>query len=140
GDADACQRRPRVPEEAPSHSAPGADIRDRGCVALLGVGADGERGEHPDRWGSACRRQVVVRPSPAVRRRVSASWESCSLHRRRRGGAYVESSVTGHLLFLSGMLPVVNGTLAVAGRLGDTRSVEDGQESARIAALNALAP
>jgi enamine deaminase RidA (YjgF/YER057c/UK114 family) len=37
------------------------------------------------------------------------------------------------------MLPVVNRTLAVAGRLGDTLSVEDGREAARIAALNALA-
>jgi enamine deaminase RidA (YjgF/YER057c/UK114 family) len=54
-------------------------------------------------------------------------------------GAYVESSDTGPLLFLSGMLPVVNRTLAVAGRLGDTLSVEDGREAARIAALNALA-
>jgi len=54
-------------------------------------------------------------------------------------GAYVESSDAGYLLFLSGMLPVVNGTLAVRGRLGDTLSVEDGREAARIAALNALA-
>jgi enamine deaminase RidA (YjgF/YER057c/UK114 family) len=54
-------------------------------------------------------------------------------------GAYVESSDAGYLLFLSGMLPVVNRTLAVAGRLGGTLSVEDGREAARIAALNALA-
>ena len=54
-------------------------------------------------------------------------------------GAYVESSEAGSLLFLSGMLPVVNRTLAVAGRLGDTLSVKDGREAARIAALNALA-
>ena len=54
-------------------------------------------------------------------------------------GAYVESSDAGYLLFLSGMLPVVNGTLAVTGRLGDTLSVEDGRGAARSAALNALA-
>ena len=54
-------------------------------------------------------------------------------------GAYVESSDVGSLLFLSGMLPVVNRALAVAGRLGETLSVEDGREAARIAALNALA-
>ena len=53
-------------------------------------------------------------------------------------GAYVVSSDVGYLLFLSGMLPVVNRTLAVAGRLGDTLSVEDGREAARIGALNAL--
>ena len=54
-------------------------------------------------------------------------------------GAYVESSEVGNLLFLSGVLPVANRTLAVKGRLGDTLSVEDGREAARIAALNALA-
>jgi enamine deaminase RidA (YjgF/YER057c/UK114 family) len=37
------------------------------------------------------------------------------------------------------VLPVVNRTLVVAGRLGETLSVEDGREAARIAALNALA-
>ena len=54
-------------------------------------------------------------------------------------GAYVESSDVGYLLFLSGMLPVVNRTLVVTGRLGVTLSVDDGREAARIAALNALA-
>jgi enamine deaminase RidA (YjgF/YER057c/UK114 family) len=54
-------------------------------------------------------------------------------------GAYVESSDTGNLLFLTGMLPVVNGKLAVTGRLGENLSVEEGQEAARIASLNALA-
>jgi enamine deaminase RidA (YjgF/YER057c/UK114 family) len=54
-------------------------------------------------------------------------------------GAYVESSETGNLLFLSGTLPVVGGKLAISGRLGDNLTVKDGQEAARIAALNALA-
>lgn len=54
-------------------------------------------------------------------------------------GAYVESSDTGNLLFLSGMLPLVNRKLAVSGRLGKNLSVRDGQEAARIASLNALA-
>jgi enamine deaminase RidA (YjgF/YER057c/UK114 family) len=54
-------------------------------------------------------------------------------------GAYVESSEVGNLLFLSGTLPVVNGKLAIAGRLGENLSVKEGQEAARIAALNALA-
>ena len=54
-------------------------------------------------------------------------------------GAYVESSDMGNMLFLSGTLPVVNGKLAISGRLGDTLSVKQGQEAARIASLNALA-
>ncbi len=54
-------------------------------------------------------------------------------------GAYVESSDTGDLLFLSGMLPVVNRKLPISGRLGENLSVKEGQEAARIASLNALA-
>ncbi|CDR33748.1 RidA family protein [Criblamydia sequanensis] len=54
-------------------------------------------------------------------------------------GAYVESSDTGNLLFLSGTLPIVNQKLAVSGRLGKNLSVRDGQQAARIASLNALA-
>lgn len=54
-------------------------------------------------------------------------------------GAYVESSDSGNLLFLSGTLPVVNGKLAFSGRLGDTLSVGQGKEAARIASLNSLA-
>src|SRR5258706_6809657 len=54
-------------------------------------------------------------------------------------GAYVESSDAGNLLFLSGTLPVVNRKLAISGRLGKNLSLKDGQEAARIAALNALA-
>ena len=54
-------------------------------------------------------------------------------------GAYVETSDTGNLLFLSGTLPVVNGKVAIVGRLGENLSVKEGQEAARIASLNALA-
>ena len=54
-------------------------------------------------------------------------------------GAYVESSDAGNLLFLSGILPVVNGKLAISGRLGGNLSVEQGREAALIASLNALA-
>jgi enamine deaminase RidA (YjgF/YER057c/UK114 family) len=54
-------------------------------------------------------------------------------------GAYVESSESGNLLFLSGTLPVANRKLTISGRLGDNLSVNDGRQAARIAALNALA-
>src|SRR5438128_1427655 len=54
-------------------------------------------------------------------------------------GTYVESSDTGDLLFLSGMLPVVNRKLSISGRLGENLSVKEGQEAARIASLTALA-
>jgi enamine deaminase RidA (YjgF/YER057c/UK114 family) len=54
-------------------------------------------------------------------------------------GAYVEASGTGSVLFLSGMLPVANGKLAITDRLGENLSVEQGREAARLASLNALA-
>jgi enamine deaminase RidA (YjgF/YER057c/UK114 family) len=54
-------------------------------------------------------------------------------------GAYVESSDTGDLLFLTGMLPVVNRKLSISGRLGENVSVKQGQEAACIASINALA-
>ena len=54
-------------------------------------------------------------------------------------GAYVEASSVGSLLFLSGILPVVNGKLSITGRLGENLSVEQGREAVRIATMNALA-
>jgi len=54
-------------------------------------------------------------------------------------GNYVESSDTGNLLFLSGILPIADGQLAISGRLGDNLSVKKGQEAARIASLKVLA-
>jgi enamine deaminase RidA (YjgF/YER057c/UK114 family) len=54
-------------------------------------------------------------------------------------GAYVETADAGNLLFLSGILPVANGKLAISCRLGDNLSVEQGREAALKASLNALA-
>jgi enamine deaminase RidA (YjgF/YER057c/UK114 family) len=54
-------------------------------------------------------------------------------------GAYVETSDTGNLLFLSGILPITDGKLAFSGRLGEKLSVEQGQEAARGASLKVLA-
>jgi enamine deaminase RidA (YjgF/YER057c/UK114 family) len=54
-------------------------------------------------------------------------------------GAYIEASQVDSLLFLSGILPVVNGKLSVTGRLGENLSVEQSREAVRIAAMNALA-
>jgi len=54
-------------------------------------------------------------------------------------GNYVETSLVGTLLFTSGILPFVDGKLLFTGRLGADLSVEQGQEAARYAALNALA-
>jgi enamine deaminase RidA (YjgF/YER057c/UK114 family) len=45
----------------------------------------------------------------------------------------------GSLLFLSGVLPMRNGQLAYAGKLGRELSISEGSEAAKLAILNALA-
>jgi len=54
-------------------------------------------------------------------------------------GNYIEVNQVGSLLFLSGTLPIAGGKLAFTGRLGENLTVAQGQEAARLAALNALA-
>ena len=54
-------------------------------------------------------------------------------------GAYVEAVQIGRLLFLSGMLPVVDRKPQFIGRLGGELSVEEGRKAAELAALSALA-
>jgi len=54
-------------------------------------------------------------------------------------GSYVEAVQTGNLLFLSGMLPMINHKPKYLGRLGKELDVEAGRDAARTAALGALA-
>ncbi|MGY5802270.1 RidA family protein [Rhizobium hainanense] len=53
-------------------------------------------------------------------------------------GAYVEGIRIGKLLFLSGMLPVIDRKPQFVGRLGAELSVEDGYKAAELATLSAL--
>jgi enamine deaminase RidA (YjgF/YER057c/UK114 family) len=54
-------------------------------------------------------------------------------------GNYVEALQTGNLLFLSGMLPVVDHKPKYLGRLGKELDAQAGRDAARTAALSALA-
>jgi enamine deaminase RidA (YjgF/YER057c/UK114 family) len=54
-------------------------------------------------------------------------------------GSYVEALQTGNLLFLSGMLPVVNHKPAYVGTIGLELDMNAGRDAARTAALGALA-
>lgn len=51
---------------------------------------------------------------------------------------YVPAVRAGELLFTSGVLPMKEGKLACEGKLGKELTVEQGQEAARLAVLNAL--
>ncbi len=52
---------------------------------------------------------------------------------------YVPFVRTDNLVIVSGQLPMAGGKLAVAGKLGETVSLEDGQAAARQCFLNVLA-
>jgi enamine deaminase RidA (YjgF/YER057c/UK114 family) len=53
--------------------------------------------------------------------------------------AYIPAVRSGNLLYLSGVIPIVDGKMTYIGKLGKEVPVEDGYEAARIALLNALA-
>jgi enamine deaminase RidA (YjgF/YER057c/UK114 family) len=54
-------------------------------------------------------------------------------------GTYVEAVQTGNLLFVTGMLPTVDGEAKFIGRIGAELDVEAGRQAAELAALNLLA-
>lgn len=54
-------------------------------------------------------------------------------------GAYVPCVRHGDLLFLSGQIPLRDGQVQFVGPIGFERTLEQGQEAARICALNAIA-
>lgn len=53
--------------------------------------------------------------------------------------AYVPTVFQNGLLYISGQLPIMEGTLKFAGKLGADVEVAQGQEAARLCALNILA-
>jgi enamine deaminase RidA (YjgF/YER057c/UK114 family) len=54
-------------------------------------------------------------------------------------GAYVPYVITGDLVFVSGQLPIQDGTVKYTGRIGVELTVEDGYAAARLCGLNLLA-
>ncbi len=53
--------------------------------------------------------------------------------------AYVPWVISGDLLFVSGQLPLRDGTLACSGLLGESVGIKEGYEAARLCALNCIA-
>ncbi len=54
-------------------------------------------------------------------------------------GAYVPATRAGQFVFTAGQVPMVDGELAAAGKVGADISVEQAQQLARTCTLNALA-
>ncbi len=53
--------------------------------------------------------------------------------------AYVPAVTSGSLVFISGQGPVKDGTPIFTGRVGSDRTLDEGQQAAQTACLNALA-
>lgn len=56
-----------------------------------------------------------------------------------RGGIYKPVKQVGNLLYVSGQGATVKGVPTIVGKVGSDRTVEEGQQAARLCALNALA-
>ena len=54
-------------------------------------------------------------------------------------GSYVPAVQTGNLLYLSGAICMVGGTMTHTGKVGEPHPLAYGQEAARICALNLIA-
>lgn len=54
-------------------------------------------------------------------------------------GNYVPYVVSGNLVFLSGQVAFVEGELKLSGVVGQDLSIEEGQQSARLCAINLIA-
>ncbi len=52
---------------------------------------------------------------------------------------YVPVAESGNLMFVSGQLPMEDGKLAWPGRVGEALDLEEGQQAARLCAVNILA-
>lgn len=53
-------------------------------------------------------------------------------------GSYVTAKRVGRLIYVSGMVPMTEGTLRHRGKVGADVSLEEGYEAARVCALNIL--
>ncbi len=54
-------------------------------------------------------------------------------------GSYVPWVRSGNLIFLSGQLPLVDGTLLIGGAVGEAVGIADGKAAARVCAINLIA-
>jgi enamine deaminase RidA (YjgF/YER057c/UK114 family) len=52
---------------------------------------------------------------------------------------YIPFTVTGNQVFIAGQVPFWNGELRFVGKVGQELSIEEGQQAARLCALNILA-
>ena len=56
----------------------------------------------------------------------------------KKGGLYMPVKQVGNILYVSGQGPVLGDKPVYVGKVGDDRTLEEGQDAARICVLNAL--
>ena len=54
-------------------------------------------------------------------------------------GSYVPVVLTGKLAFVSGQIPIKDGQVVYQGKVGDTQSIDNAQEAAKLCVINGLA-
>ena len=55
-----------------------------------------------------------------------------------KGGIYKPVRQAGNYLYISGQVPWKDGALVLTGRVGEDRTVEEGQEAAKLCTINAI--
>ena len=54
-------------------------------------------------------------------------------------GSYIPVVLSGKLAFVSGQIPIKDGQVVYQGKVGDTQSIGDAQEAAKLCIINGLA-
>jgi enamine deaminase RidA (YjgF/YER057c/UK114 family) len=90
---------------------------------------------------SVCRARVAIRKETIMSNAFEAALSSLGLTLptiSSPAGSYTPTVITGNLLFISGQVSQVEGTVW-AGKLGGELSIAQGQEASKLCALNLLA-
>ena len=54
-------------------------------------------------------------------------------------GSYIPVVLSGKLAFVSGQIPIKDGQVVYQGKVGDSQSIDDAQEAAKLCVINGLA-
>ena len=54
-------------------------------------------------------------------------------------GSFLPVVLSGKLAFVSGQIPIKDGQVVYQGKVGDTQSIDDAQEAAKLCVINGLA-
>lgn len=76
--------------------------------------------------------------SETERKLAALGFDLGALRQHVARNSYVPSVLSGHLLFVSGQGPRLDGTLKYTGKVGSDRTIEEAYQAARLCAANLL--